>query len=55
MRGWEFPQVKVPECLEKSHCAHNLAHHDEMFVKLYIILKTTKHVLFLSYSVPKDP
>ena len=49
MRGWEFPQVKVPECLEKSHCAHNLAHHDEMFVKLY------KHLLVLSYSVPKDP
>ena len=37
MSGWKFPQVKVPERLEKSHCTHNLAHLDEMFVKLHYI------------------
>ena len=27
MRWWVFPKQKVPECLEKSHCAHTLGHH----------------------------
>ena len=62
MLGWEFPKVKIPECLEKSHCAHTLAHHRGKFVKVYklcYILNKTKIywlgvILFLEHQIATE-